>query len=70
MHTVEEKLEHVAAGHGIVVLPESTATFYRRPDVTQARITDIGLNQVSLAWDASRRSRIIHEFAELASKHE
>jgi DNA-binding transcriptional LysR family regulator len=67
MRTVEEKLEHVAAGHGIVVLPESTATFYRRPDVTHARISDIGLNQVSLAWDASRRSRVIHEFAEFAS---
>jgi DNA-binding transcriptional LysR family regulator len=70
MRTVEEKLEHVAAGHGIVVLPESTATFYRRPDVTHATISDIGPNQVNLAWDASRRSRLIHEFAELASEHE
>jgi DNA-binding transcriptional LysR family regulator len=70
MRTVEEKLEHVAAGHGIVVLPESTATFYRRPDVTHATISDIGPNHVSLAWDASRRSRLIHEFAELASTHE
>jgi len=70
MRTVEEKLEHVAAGHGIVVLPESAATFYRRPDVTYATISDIGPNQVSLAWDASRRSRLIHEFAELASQHE
>jgi hypothetical protein len=31
--TVEEKLEHVAAGHGIVVLPLSTAVFYTRPGV-------------------------------------
>jgi len=70
MRTVEEKLEHVAAGHGIVVLPESTATFYRRPDVTYATIGDIGPNHVSLVWDASRRSRLIHEFAELASAPE
>jgi DNA-binding transcriptional LysR family regulator len=70
MRTVEEKLEHVAAGHGIIVLPESTATFYRRPDVTHGTISDIGPNHVSLAWDASRRSRLIHEFAELASEHE
>lgn len=69
MRTVEEKLEHVAAGEGIIVLPESAATFYRRPDVTYATISDIGPNHVSLAWDASRRSRLIHEFAELASKH-
>jgi DNA-binding transcriptional LysR family regulator len=70
MRTVGEKLEHVAAGHGIVVLPESTATFYRRPDVTHATISDIGPNHVNLAWDASRRSRLIHEFAELASERE
>ena len=28
--SVEEKLEHVAAGHGVIVLPLSTATFYTR----------------------------------------
>jgi DNA-binding transcriptional LysR family regulator len=66
MRTVEEKLEHVAAGRGVVVLPESAATFYHRPDLTHATISDIGPNHVSLAWDASRRSRLVYEFAELA----
>src|ERR1700677_4827825 len=33
IRTVEEKLEHVAAGRGIVILPESTATYYQRPDL-------------------------------------
>ncbi|MDX3853394.1 LysR family transcriptional regulator [Streptomyces sp. AK02-01A] len=64
--TVEEKLEHVAIGHGIVVLPLSTAAFYRRPDVAQATITDIGPNRVCLAWRAGRRSRLISEFVALA----
>ncbi len=70
MRTVEEKLEHVATGHGIVILPRSTATFYRRPDVTCIPVEDIGPNQVSLAWDASRRSRLIYEFADLARQHQ
>jgi DNA-binding transcriptional LysR family regulator len=69
MRTVEEKLEHVATGHGIVILPRSTATFYRRPDVVCIPVEDIGLNQVSLAWDASRRSPLIYEFADLARQH-
>jgi DNA-binding transcriptional LysR family regulator len=64
--TVEEKLEHVAAGRGIAVLPLSTATFYTRPDVTHSLISDIGLNQVSLAWDATRRSSLIREFTHIA----
>jgi DNA-binding transcriptional LysR family regulator len=67
--TVEEKLEHVAAGHGMVILPRSTATFYRRPDVICIPVEDISPNQVSLAWDASRRNRLLYEFADLAKQH-
>jgi DNA-binding transcriptional LysR family regulator len=66
MRTVEEKLENVAAGRGIVVLPLSTATFYTRPDVTHALIDDIPPNQVHLAWDASRRTPLIREFVAIA----
>ena len=70
IHTVEEKLEHVASGHGVVILPLSTATFYRRPDVAIAAVNDIGPNHVSLAWDASRRSKMISEFVNLAIESE
>src|SRR6267142_1214659 len=44
--TVEEKLEHVAAGHGIVLLPLSTAVFYTRPGVAYSYVSDIPPNQV------------------------
>ncbi|MFI7412918.1 hypothetical protein ACIBU0_30015 [Streptomyces sp. NPDC049627] len=53
---MEEKLELVAAGAGICVLPLSTATFYTRPDVIPLRVEDIGPNEVALAWVAARRS--------------
>jgi DNA-binding transcriptional LysR family regulator len=65
---VEEKLEHVAAGRGIVVLPRSTATFYQRPDVTVIDLADIAPSRVALAWDTSRRSRLINEFAAFAAR--
>jgi DNA-binding transcriptional LysR family regulator len=64
---VEEKLEHVASGRGIVVLPQSTATFYQRQDVACIAVRDIGPSRVALAWDATRRSRLIHEFAGFAA---
>jgi DNA-binding transcriptional LysR family regulator len=67
--TVEEKLEHVAAGHGVVLLPLSTAVFYTRPDVTYSYVSDIPPNQVCLAWDATRRSRLIQDFAAVAADH-
>jgi DNA-binding transcriptional LysR family regulator len=65
--SVEEKLEHVAAGHGVIVLPLSTATFYTRADVTHVDIEDIPPNHVSLAWDSSRCSPLIGEFVAIAT---
>jgi DNA-binding transcriptional LysR family regulator len=67
--TVEEKLEHVAAGHGIVLLPLSTAVFYTRPGIAYSHVSDIPPNQVCLAWDATRRSRLIQDFAAIAADH-
>jgi DNA-binding transcriptional LysR family regulator len=64
--SVEEKLEHVAAGRGFSVLPESTATYYQRSDVAWTPITDIPPNEVRLAWASSRRTPLIAEFVELA----
>src|SRR4051812_31141652 len=40
IHSVEEKLELVAAGAGISVIPLSTATFYTRPDVIGIPVED------------------------------
>jgi DNA-binding transcriptional LysR family regulator len=67
--TVEEKLEHVAAGHGIVLLPLSTAVFYTRPGIAYLHVSDIAPNQVCLAWDAARCSPLIQDFAAIAADH-
>ncbi|MFI1912636.1 LysR family transcriptional regulator [Nocardia sp. NPDC020380] len=65
--SVEEKLEYVAAGRGIIFLPLSVKAFYTRPDIAYAEVPDIAPNQVSLAWAAGRNSPLIEEFAELAA---
>jgi DNA-binding transcriptional LysR family regulator len=59
---VEEKLEHVAAGRGIAVLPASTARFYHRPDVCYRPVDGLAANEVVLAWVPHRRSAAV-EFA-------
>jgi DNA-binding transcriptional LysR family regulator len=64
--SIEEKLEHVAAGHGISVIPLSTANFYTRPDVVAVPVEDLGPNHVALAWPAARRVRTITTCASLA----
>ncbi|MFJ8364224.1 LysR family transcriptional regulator [Streptomyces sp. NPDC093984] len=68
IHQVEEKLELVASGAGICVLPLSTANFYIRPDVIPLPVEDIGPNEVALAWVVSRRSPLVHDFAEAAAE--
>ncbi|WP_112246868.1 LysR family transcriptional regulator [Kribbella monticola] len=67
LHSVEEKLEHVAAGNGISIVPQSVADFYHRPDVSTLPVNDLAPNKVALAWIATRRSRLIHSFADLAT---
>jgi DNA-binding transcriptional LysR family regulator len=60
--TVEEKLELVAVGRGIAILPLSTARFYRRPDVRFVPVTDLPATEVHLGWEESRRSPLIASF--------
>jgi DNA-binding transcriptional LysR family regulator len=68
-HAMEEKLERVAAGRGIVVLPQSTASYYQQPGVFHVRVGDIPPAETCLAWPSSRRSPLIAEFASLAAAH-
>jgi DNA-binding transcriptional LysR family regulator len=69
LRTVEEKLEHVAAGRGFVVLPRSTAEFYRRADVAAVPVADIPPGDVGLAWRAGRDTAEIRVFAEVVAEH-
>jgi DNA-binding transcriptional LysR family regulator len=64
--TVEEKLELVAGGAGIAILPLSTARFYRRPDVTFCAVTDLAPTAVHIASEASRTSERITAFIDAA----
>jgi DNA-binding transcriptional LysR family regulator len=67
LRSVEEKLEHVAAGRGVSIVPLSVATFYQRPDVVTVPVDNLAPNTVCLAWIATRRSRLIQDFATLAT---
>ncbi|MGW4247378.1 LysR family transcriptional regulator [Nocardia sp. NPDC004722] len=66
--SVEEKLEHVAAGSGIMFLPLSVMTFYTRPDIAYVPVPDLAPLQVGLAWSADRPVPLAEEFAILAAQ--
>ncbi|MEV6097625.1 LysR substrate-binding domain-containing protein [Nocardia sp. NPDC051981] len=67
-HSVEEKLEHVAAGRGVMFLPLSVMTFYTRPDIAYVPVPDLAPLQVSLAWSSVRPVPLAEEFALLAAQ--
>lgn len=66
--SVEEKLEHVAAEAGVVILPLSIARFYTRPDVVHVPVGDLVDNQVCLAWAENNRSPLVREFVDIAAR--
>ena len=51
LRTVEEKLEHVAAGRGIIVLPLSATLYYSRPDIVYVPVLDAEPDEVLLAYE-------------------
>ncbi|GIF78023.1 LysR family transcriptional regulator [Asanoa siamensis] len=64
--TMEEKLEHVAAEEGIIIVPRSTAALYTRPDVVYRPLDGIADNQVAVAYSTQRGSAEVEQFADLA----
>jgi DNA-binding transcriptional LysR family regulator len=67
IRSVEEKLEHVAAGHGIIVLPLSATRHYTRPDVVYVPVVDAEPDQVFLAFVAQRQSALLEDFVAAAT---
>ncbi|MGV0813318.1 LysR family transcriptional regulator [Mycolicibacterium boenickei] len=72
VRTVEDKLEHVAAREGFIILPRSTTAYYRRPDVRAVPIEDVGPSRVTLIWNAAADNPVRDEFvaAALACRNE
>ncbi|MDG4821850.1 LysR substrate-binding domain-containing protein [Asanoa sp. WMMD1127] len=66
--TMEEKLEHVAAEQGIIIVPRSTAALYTRSDVSYSALDGVADNHVALAHSDQRESAEVRRFAELAAR--
>ncbi len=62
IRSVEEKLEHVAGGLGIILLPLSATEHYTRPDVVYVPVVDAAPDQVSLAFVDGRGSYPVGDF--------
>lgn len=66
VHDMEEILEYVRAGRGVVLVPESVAAVFPRPDIAYVAVTDVPPGVVALAWDAARDSPLVEDFVDAA----
>jgi DNA-binding transcriptional LysR family regulator len=60
--TTQDAIELVAAGIGVLILPESLARLYRRKDLTYRPITDAPACPVALAVPGGPQSALVEEF--------
>ncbi|MDH6281922.1 LysR substrate-binding domain-containing protein [Prescottella agglutinans] len=57
-----DAVELVAAGVGVLVVPQSLARLHHRKDLTYRTVTDGPLSPVALAWPAGATTDLVEEF--------
>lgn len=62
LDAVRGAVELVAAGVGVLVLPQSIARLHARKDVTYRPVTDAPATEIALAWPAERTTELVEEF--------
>ncbi|MCP2032520.1 DNA-binding transcriptional LysR family regulator [Okibacterium sp. HSC-33S16] len=62
LRSVEDAVELVAAGVGIVIVPQSVARLYSRKDVIARPVTDVAQSRIGLAWLADETTPDIDDF--------
>lgn len=60
--TTADAIELVAAGVGVLVVPQSLARLHHRKDLTYRTVTDAPSSPVALAWPADATTELVDEF--------
>ncbi|MDQ0935576.1 LysR substrate-binding domain-containing protein [Streptomyces turgidiscabies] len=60
--TTEDAIELVAAGIGVLVVPQSLARLHHRKDLTYRTVTDAPESQVALSWPEDRTTDLVEDF--------
>jgi hypothetical protein len=65
--TIEESLDRVALGAGVIALPPGLADFYRRDDISYVPLQDVAACMVALAYHKHRTMPELGQFADLVT---
>jgi DNA-binding transcriptional LysR family regulator len=62
VETIEDKLEHVASGHAVAIIPAALHTGGARPDLTTVPLHGVEPGHVVMATRAGDRNRLVEAF--------
>ncbi|MEU9958773.1 LysR family transcriptional regulator substrate-binding protein [Streptomyces sp. NPDC050982] len=60
--TTEDAIELVAAGVGLLIVPQSLARLHHRKDLTYRQVTDAPESRVALSWPEDRTTELVEDF--------
>lgn len=60
--TTEDAVELVAAGIGVLLLPQSLARLHHRKDLTYRPVTDAPESRVALSWPEEKTTDLVEDF--------
>lgn len=60
--TTEDAIELVAAGIGLLIVPQSLARLYHRKDLTYRPVTDVPESSVALSWPEEATTDLVDDF--------
>ncbi|WP_432159656.1 LysR family transcriptional regulator substrate-binding protein [Streptomyces sp. NRRL F-5630] len=60
--TTADAVELVAAGIGVLVVPQSLARLHHRRDLTYRTVTDAPVSRVALAWPEDATTELVEQF--------
>lgn len=60
--TTEDAVELVAAGVGLLVVPQSLARLYHRKDLTYRPLTGVPESRIALSWPEEKTTDLVEEF--------
>lgn len=60
--TTEDAVELVAAGIGLLVVPQSLARLYHRKDLTYRTLTGVPESRIALSWPEEKTTDLVEEF--------
>ncbi|SES32937.1 LysR substrate-binding domain-containing protein [Streptomyces qinglanensis] len=60
--TTADAVELVAAGVGLLIVPQSLARLHHRRDLTYRPVTDAPVSQVALSWPEERTTDMVEDF--------